>query len=146
MEQMIVNVEVVVVRDGRYLLGIRSEAEEYGAGWLTLPGGKLEAHSEFQNALEVTAQRELKEEVDLDVALDDLHYVESHTFFIEDTPVLDVVMVTANAHGEPRPVDDQELQSVAWLTEDEIEAHPDVPAWTRTSLSMAITYDAAINQ
>jgi ADP-ribose pyrophosphatase YjhB (NUDIX family) len=97
MEQVIVNVEVVVVRDGAYLLGVRSEAEEYGAGWLTLPGGKLEVHAELQRALEVTAQRELKEEVDLDVALDDLHYVESHIFFIDDMPVLDVVMVTTNA-------------------------------------------------
>jgi ADP-ribose pyrophosphatase YjhB (NUDIX family) len=146
MEQMIVNVEVVVVRDGRYLLGVRSEAEEYGAGWLTLPGGKLEANLEFQHALEITAQRELKEEVDLDVALDDLHYVESHTFFIENTPVLDVVMVTTNAHGEPHPVDDQELQSIAWLTEGEIATHPDVPAWTRASLAMAITYVATTNQ
>jgi 8-oxo-dGTP pyrophosphatase MutT (NUDIX family) len=140
MEHVIVNVEVVVVRDGRYLFGVRSEAEEFGAGWLAFPGGKLEADAELQRALEVTAQRELKEEVDLDVALDDLHYVESHVFFIDDTPVLDVVMVTTNARGEPRPVNEEEMQSVLWLTEEEALAHPDVPEWTRTSFALAITY------
>lgn len=138
-EQMIVNVEIVVERDGRYLLIVRSEDEAYGAGWLTLPGGKLEPDATGQRALETTAQRELKEEVDLDVALDDLVYVESHVFVVETVPVLDVVMRTRAAKGEPRPVDPAEVAGVVWLTAEEIATHPNVPSWTRTSVALAIT-------
>ena len=136
---MIVNVEIVVERDGRYLLIVRSDDEEYGAGWLTLPGGKLEPDANVLQALEVTAQRELKEEVDLNVALEDLTYVESHLFAVDTVPVLDVVMATRHAQGEPRAADPAEVAGVVWLTPEEVEAHPDVPAWTRASLRMAIT-------
>jgi 8-oxo-dGTP diphosphatase len=136
---VIVNVEVIVERDGRYLLIERSPDEDYGAGWMTLPGGKLEPGEMDQQALECTAQRELKEEVDLDVALDNLRYVESHVFFINDLPVLDIVLMTRDALGDARAVDPSEVAGVAWLTREEIEAHPDVPAWTRASLEVAIT-------
>lgn len=138
-ETMIVNVEIVVEREGRYLLIVRSDEEDYGAGWLTLPGGKLEPDSTDQRALEVTAQRELKEEVDLDAGLDSLRYVESHIFYIDGRPVLDVVMMTRDARGEPRAVDAAEVAGVVWLTAAEIAAHPDIPEWTRASVRMAIT-------
>jgi ADP-ribose pyrophosphatase YjhB (NUDIX family) len=137
--RMIVNVEVIVEREGRYLLIVRSDDEEYGAGWLTLPGGKLEPDENSLRALEVTAQRELQEEVGLDVALEDIRYVESHLFAVEAVPVLDVVMMTRAARGEPSAVDPAEVAGVAWMTADEIAAHPDVPAWTRASVAMAIT-------
>jgi 8-oxo-dGTP diphosphatase len=136
---MIVNVEIVVERRGRFLLIERSADEDFGAGWLTLPGGKLEPEAVEQGALELTAQRELKEEVDLDVLPGDLEYVESHVFRIGDQPVLDVVMATHNAIGTARAVDASEVASVVWLTRAEIEAHPDVPAWTRASIALAIT-------
>lgn len=137
--RVIVNVEIVVERDGRYLLIVRSDEEEYGAGWLTLPGGKLEPGETGLRALEVTAQRELKEEVDLDAALEDITYVESHMFAVEDVPVLDVVVMTRAARGEPRAVDPAEVAGVVWMTAEEIAAHPDVPAWTRASVAMMIT-------
>lgn len=135
----IVNVEVIVEREGRYLFIERSADEEYGAGWLTFPGGKLEPHGTGQMALEITAQRELMEEVRMDVALADLRYVESHMFFVGDIPVLDVVLMTRNAVGEARAVDPAEVAGIAWLTAAEAAMHPDIPAWTRASLAMAIT-------
>jgi 8-oxo-dGTP diphosphatase len=137
--QMIVNVEVIVERDGRYLMIERSADEDYGAGWLTLPGGKLEPDATGQQALEVTAQRELKEEVDIDAAIEDISYVESHIFAIDEVPVLDVVMMTADATGEPRAADPAEVAHVVWMTAEEIAAHPNVPEWTRVSVAMAAT-------
>lgn len=137
--QMIVNVEVVVERNGRYLLIVRSEDEDYGAGWLTLPGGKMEPDTTGQQALEVTAQRELKEEVGLDTEIDDIRYVESHMFAVDDTPVLDVVMLTRDATGEPHAADPAEVTGVVWMTPGEIANHPDVPEWTRVSVAMAVT-------
>jgi hypothetical protein len=77
--------------------------------------------------------------VDLDVDLDDLHYVESHVFFVGDQPVLDVVMMTRAARGEPRAMDPAEVERVLWMTPEEIDADAEIPAWTRASLAMAIT-------
>jgi 8-oxo-dGTP pyrophosphatase MutT (NUDIX family) len=136
---MMVSVEVLVGRDGSYLLVVRSQDEDFGAGWLTLPGGKLEPDETGLRVLQSTAQRELKEEVDLDVDLDDLRYVESHIFFIDDVPVLDVVMVTWAARGEARAMDPAEVESVMWMTRAEIEANAEIPEWTRASIAMPIT-------
>ena len=138
-ERFVVNVEVIVERDGKYLLIVRSEEEEYGAGWLTLPGGKLETATPDPRALELTAQRELKEEVGLDVALHELRYVESHVFFIGDEAVLDVVMMTSSAQGEPAALDPREVAGVVWMSPEEILAHPDIPEWTLNSVAISIT-------
>lgn len=138
-ERFIVNVEVIVERNGKYLLIVRSEEEEYGAGWLSFPGGKLETSSPDMRALELTAQRELKEEVGLDVALPDLTYVESHVFFIGEEAVLDIVMMTSAASGEPVAMDPREVAGIVWKTPGEILADPDIPEWTQNSVAISIT-------
>lgn len=138
-ERFIVNVEVIVERDGKYLLIVRSEEEEYGAGWLSFPGGKLETTTPDIRALERTAQRELKEEVGLDVSLDDLRYVESHIFFIGEEAVLDIVMMTSAAIGEPIAMDPREVAGIVWKTPDQILADPDIPEWTQNSVAISIT-------
>ena len=89
---LIVNVEVAVVRNGRYLAVERGSGEAFGAGWLGFPGGKLEADAGMSDALECTARREVLEEVGL-VIDGPVAYVESHTFAIGSETVLDVVML-----------------------------------------------------
>jgi 8-oxo-dGTP diphosphatase len=122
-ERFIVNVEVIVERDGKYLLIVRSEEEEFGAGWLSFPGGKLETSTPDMQALELTA----------------LRYVESHIFFIGEDPVLDVVMMTSAAIGEPVAVDPREVAGIVWKTPAEILADPNIPEWTQNSVTLSIT-------
>lgn len=77
-DTFIVNVEVAVVREGRYLAIVRGAGVTYGSGWLVFPGGKTETTDPTRNTLEETARREVREEVSL--TLDDpIVYVESHT-------------------------------------------------------------------
>lgn len=137
MSQVIVNVEIVVKRDDRFLMILRSEAEVHGGGWLCFPGGKLDPGSAEMHALELTAQRELREEVALDVEVDDLLYVESHTFLIGDETVLDVVLLTETAQGEPVAVDPAEVADVVWMSADEIMRDTRVQPFTRESLRLA---------
>jgi 8-oxo-dGTP diphosphatase len=138
MTDVVANVEVLVVRNNRFLTIVRSADEEFGAGWLCFPGGKLEPGTADPDALESTARRELMEEVGLDVGINSLVYVESHTFLIASGTVLDIVMMTETATGEPVARDPAEVAEVLWLTEREIMDDPRVQPWTRESLRRAI--------
>jgi 8-oxo-dGTP diphosphatase len=140
---MWVNVEVAVVRDGRYLAIERGSGEDFGAGWLGFPGGKVDLDAPLADALEETARREVIEEVGL--VLDGaIHYVESHTFRIEDTVVLDVVMLAQSTSGQPYPASPDEVASVAWLTAPELANDPRTQEWTRQSLALAEAKRAAL--
>ncbi|HEV2073170.1 MAG TPA: NUDIX hydrolase [Thermomicrobiales bacterium] len=138
MADTVVNIEVIVVRNDRFLTIVRSADEEFGGGWLCFPGGKLDPGTADPDAIEATAQRELREEVGLEVAIDGLIYVESHTFMIGNETILDIVMMTETATGEAVARDPAEVAEVLWLTEDEIMDDPRVQSWTRESLRRAI--------
>lgn len=136
--KLLVNVEIIVRRGDRYLTIVRSEQEEYGGGWLCFPGGKLDPGTADPHALELTGQRELMEEVGLAVDIEDLIYVESHTFLVGDETVLDVVLLTESARGEATAIDTDEVAEILWLTEAEIMTDPRVQPFTRESLKLAI--------
>lgn len=131
----IVNVEVAVVREGRYLAAVRGGGEAYGAGWLGFPGGKADPGPTAPHVLEETARREVLEEVGL--TLDDpIVYVESHTFAIRGEIVLDVVMLAQSLAGDPYPASPDEVASVEWLTYEALRNDPRTQAWTRESLDL----------
>lgn len=133
----IVNVEVVVFRDGHYLAITRSAAEEIGAGEVSFPGGKVDLEIPAENILEATARREVLEETGL-VLMDPVIYVESHTFGTAQTPVLDVVMLARAEEGAVMP-SPEEVERADWLTCDEMLLHPLVQPWTKSSLQRAET-------
>jgi 8-oxo-dGTP pyrophosphatase MutT (NUDIX family) len=132
----IVNVEVAVVREGRYLAIERGSGEEFGAGWLVFPGGKVDADVDTPGILEETARREVLEEVGL-IIDGPIAYVESHTFAIDVAPVLDVVMLARSDQGEPYPASaDDEVADLSWLTLEEFLDDPRTQEWTRKSLEL----------
>jgi|GEM_PF-1607193 len=138
MENMIVNVEVIARRGDRYLTIVRSDDEDFGGGWLCFPGGKLDPGIAEMHAIELTGQRELMEEVGLHVTVEDLTYVESHTFLIERDTCLDIVLFTDAASGTAIAIDPAEVAGLHWLTAEEIMSDPRVQEFTRTSLRLAI--------
>ena len=131
----IVNVEVVIWHDGRYLAVTRAASEEVGAGEVAFPGGKVDLDIPAPDILEETARREVLEEVGLTLT-GPIVYVESHTFGSESFPVLDVVMLSQAEPGDVVPALD-EVERAEWLTYDDMLAHPQVQLWTRESLSRA---------
>lgn len=130
---LIVNVEVAVVRDGRYLATVRGAGEDHGAGWLGFPGGKVDPDPAAPDALEETARREVAEEVGL-VLDDPVTYVESHTFTIGEEIVLDVVILARSTSGDPYPASPGEVASVEWLLYEAFRDDPRTQPWTRDSL------------
>lgn len=133
--QVIVNVEVAMVRDGQYLATVRGGGEEYGTGWLGFPGGKVDPEPATPNVLEGTARREVEEEVGL-ILDDPIVYVESHTFTIGEEVVLDVVILARSTSGDPYPASPGEVASVEWLLYEAFRGDPRTPPWTRDSLAI----------
>ena len=120
-----VNVEVAVVRQGRYLTIERGKGEDYGAGWIGFPGGKLDPVAPLASAIEQTARREVLEEVGLTLS-GTIHYVESHTFLIDDGVVLEIVVLAQSEGGEPFAAAPDEVAAIAWRTAPEMLEHTQV--------------------
>lgn len=134
-DKYIVNVEGVIVKDGRYLMVARGE-EEYAPGGLNFPGGKVEGAGSADDVLEETLRREIAEEVGLEVH-DEMAYVRSSAFLAEGDPVVDVVFLCRYKAGTAVAVDPAEVAAVRWMTASEAIAHPETPPWTRLSLELA---------
>jgi 8-oxo-dGTP pyrophosphatase MutT (NUDIX family) len=132
----VVNVEVAVVWEGRYLLLMRAETESHAAGTLSPPGGKVEDAGDADDVLEETARREVREETGLVIG-DRLRYVESHAFVIDDGDlVVDVVFLAVPEAIDTLSVDAAESAGHRWLTIEEIEREPLVPPWTRRTIRL----------
>lgn len=135
---VIVNVEIAIVRKGRYLMTERGDGESYGAGWLGFPGGKLGWIAGEQDAVEATARREAAEETGV-ILGPEVAYVESHTFGTDDSDhCLDIVMLARPAADSPEAFirDPDEVASLAWMTPDEIANDARVQPWTLASLRL----------
>ena len=123
----VVNVDGVVVRDGRYLMIERAADEEHAAGALGFPGGKVESAPGTDDPIEATAVRELAEEVGIEVG--DVEYVLSKAFAADDgTACLNVVVHCEYVGGEAYPRAADEVVAVHWLTAEEIRER-DPPAY-----------------
>jgi 8-oxo-dGTP pyrophosphatase MutT (NUDIX family) len=136
-ERYVVNVEGFVVREGRYLMTVRSEQVAHAPGALGPPGGSVEAGSGMADVLEETIRREIDEETG--VAIDDeIVYVESKAFVDTDgNPVVDVVFLCRYEAGRPAITRPEEVTALHWLTAGEVLAHPRTPVWTAESLALA---------
>jgi len=135
----VVNVEVILERDNRWLLIKRGEQEAHAPGVLSGIGGKVEFGGAADCVLEDTARREVAEEVGLDLAGIDFRYAGSGFFVTDDgDPVVNVVFSgMMPAHAEPAAASPQEVAGIVWLTLAEAETNPDVPPWVLRSLRRA---------
>ncbi|MFI6512284.1 NUDIX hydrolase [Streptosporangium sp. NPDC050855] len=128
----VVNVEVFLHRDDRWLLIRRGAREAHAPGVLAGVGGKVEIEGAGVDVLEETARREVMEEIGVDVTGVGLTYVES-TFFVTDDgdPVINVTFSGRMPdRARPVPAAPLEVAETVWLTLAEAEADPACPPWT----------------
>ncbi|GAB4049968.1 NUDIX hydrolase [Catellatospora paridis] len=139
----VVNVEVHLHRDGRWLLIRRSEREARAAGLLSGVGGKVDlpVGPVIPDILEQTARREVAEEINVDLTGVPLTYVESSLFTADGGDlVVNVVFAAAlPADAEPVPASPDEVADIVHLTFAEADADPNLPPWIRRSLRLAVT-------
>jgi 8-oxo-dGTP diphosphatase len=133
----IVNVEAAVYHEGRYLMIVRGMNEANAPGTLSFPGGKIEGARDEPDVVEATLRREIREETGLAVG-PELVYVQSKAFTGSDgKPIVDLLFICRYASGEPAitaEAEGGEVAGLAWMTAEEILAHPKAPAWTRADL------------
>lgn len=133
MYEFIVNVQVAVVRDGKYLFIIRGDEEEYMPGAKVLPGGKAE-HGDTDNlALESVGRREISEETGM-VLGPLLHYVRSNVF---NGRVMNVLLLGKWESGEPYARSRGEVAECMWLTAEEVASDGSIPEWEKQHIRLA---------
>ena len=123
----IVNVEGAIYKDNQWLIIERSKKEEHAAGLLSLVGGKVEQEGNTTDILERTVQREIFEEVGIKVK-ENLTYIHS-TSFITDPgeDVVNIVFLCEYKSGQASAKSKDEIESVHWMTSQQIENHPYAP-------------------
>ncbi|RXZ00702.1 NUDIX hydrolase [Fictibacillus sp. S7] len=135
----IVNVEAAVYKGDQWLIIERSIKEDHAGGLLAFVGGKVDPAGESVNILEASVKRELFEEVGATVK-GELQYVRSTMFTLEDgREVIDVVFLCELDDCTPFVKSPDEVESLHWLSEEEILNHPKTPIWLTESIKEAET-------
>lgn len=109
--------DVVVRRNGKFLVVTNRNHDGY-----TCPGGKLEANESGGHA----AVRELREEVGLDVAMDDLIYHGTFDFRWRGKPLRCFSFEAEEKHWEGQePRAAEEGTEIKWVDRDDLLDDPD---------------------
>jgi 8-oxo-dGTP diphosphatase len=133
----IVNLEAAIYREDKFLMIVRGSEETQSHGEIGLPGGKVDIVGTLDAILEETIQREVREEVNIEIEAG-LQYVESKTFLLDSGyPVVEIVFLCRYKSGEAQIRDPHEVASIYWMTASEILDLPDAPEWTRQSIRLA---------
>ncbi|MGB3495031.1 MAG: A/G-specific adenine glycosylase [Elainellaceae cyanobacterium] len=109
-----IGVAVIWNSDGMILIDRRKQEGLLGGLW-EFPGGKIEPNESVEQCI----RREIREELDIDVAVGDRLITLEHTY--------SHFRVTLNVHhcryisGEPRPI---ECDEIRWVTLDDIHTYP----------------------
>lgn len=118
MNQMIVVVKGIVIRNGKVLLMKRSDADQVAAGEWETPGGKLE----FSEQLEPALIREIQEEAGIEVSIEKLMYATTfHT-----APDRQIILLSYHCSTEQDTIVLSEEHS-AYIWADELQLEDLLP-------------------
>lgn len=110
-----VGVGVIVVRDGKVLLGERLNS--HGSGTYQLPGGHVEHGESFED----TARREVEEETGLtDIDIQELVCLKNDRIY--GNHFITIGLLATHISGEPRAVEPEKSRNWAWY---DVESLPE---------------------
>ena len=109
-----IGVAVIYGSDGRILIDRRKQEGLLGGLW-EFPGGKIEPNE----TVEACVQREIKEELNIEIAVNDRLITVSHAY--SHFKVTLNVFNCTYLSGEPQPI---ECDEIKWVTLDEIDNYP----------------------
>ncbi|NEZ58734.1 A/G-specific adenine glycosylase [Adonisia turfae] len=109
-----IGVAVIHDNDGRILIDRRKQEGLLGGLW-EFPGGKIEPNESFEECV----KREIKEELDIDIEVNDRLITVDHAY--SHFKVTLNVFNCTHISGEPKPI---ECDEIKWVTLDEIDSYP----------------------
>lgn len=109
----------IIRHNGQVLIAQRKQGAHEGLLW-EFPGGKLESGESPEEGL----IREIKEELDIDISVDDIFKVVSHCYDKERHVML-LVYLCQYLSGKPKTKDCQDFR---WVTPDEMNHYTFAPA------------------
>jgi len=126
-----VTVCVLIQRGDTWLLVVRAPTVRYAPNKIGMIGGHVEVINPVADILEMTARREVAEEVGLDLSAERLTYLESEFFVTDGGERQITVTFTALAPpgSEPFVNAPDELTEVGWWTLSDLEADVRCPSW-----------------
>lgn len=132
----LINVEAAILKDGKWLLCVRSKKENHAGGVLSLIGGTVEYSDSKQDTLENALVREIHEEIGVKISVIDFVH---DTYFITEkgNHVIDIVFLCEIIEGEPFVINPDEIESLHWMSIDEIKANTNSPSWLLTNIKRA---------
>ena len=133
---MVVNVQVAICRGPEYLFIRRGDNVAHLPGILDIPGGKAEFNGRLPAALEETARREIKEEVGLDLG-QELRYVTSSGFTVNEVKVINVVFLAPDPGGDPVITQPDEVGTIEWHHLANLMDRDRLQPWTQDYLQRA---------
>jgi ADP-ribose pyrophosphatase YjhB (NUDIX family) len=138
---VVVNVCVVLHRDGRWLLTVRGATAAHAPGTIGVVGGHLEVATSATadepalleaDVLENNARREVLEETGIDLGERALGYLGSEAFRSDAGHTIVAVTFVAElpSGAEPTLMAPDELSAVGWWSIPDLAADPRCPPWT----------------
>ena len=103
-----------IFREGKVLLGKRSEDEDVLPGYWGLPGGNLSTIGNIQDIFEKELKREIMEEIGVEIK--NIRYLESHS---HEKQVINISFIVDIESGKPQALD--ETEEVKWFTLEEVK-------------------------
>jgi len=131
----VVNVEGIIMKENRVLIGRRSIKEEHAGDQLSLIGGTVETAESSNDILENNLKREIMEETGLEVG--NFKYVNNTSFVTNSgTDVINIVFSCDWISGEAVVKDKDEVSELFWMTFDEIINHEASPFYLIDSVQV----------
>jgi NADH pyrophosphatase NudC (nudix superfamily) len=131
-----INVEAAIIKDNKWLLCTRSKKEKHAGGVLSLIGGTVEHSDPKQDTLESALIREIYEEIGVKISV--INFVHNTHFVTKGgNHTIDLVFLCEIVEGEPSPINPDEIESLHWMSTDEIKTNTNSPSWLLTSIERA---------
>ena len=128
--KMGIGVGIMMLRDGKVLLGKRSDDPEkadsdlHGEGTWTMPGGKLE----FGESLEEAAIREVLEETGIRISEQSLEFISVANDVGKDAHFITIGFLCRQFNGEPVVKEPEEITEWKWFEFDSLPGRLFVPS------------------
>jgi len=132
----LVNTAAWIQKGDKFLLAQRALRDNYRPGERSIPGGKLE-WSLDEKSLEKNIQREIKEEIGIEVE-SDMVFLDNYNFQARTIYALNIIFLCQRKSGDAQALEDTE--AIKWMTLDELVKDTSLSEWLQKDMECLKKY------